>query len=119
MKSKIINKILKNSFFFGLAFFMSLSQLKAQDCSIGIANYPATVNLNTHVSSTVPAVTTVVWFTNNTHSGNAYATPNAPTTGTYYAFYCDAVNNCYSPASIAVNVTTTSCCDAVAPTLSF
>jgi len=78
-----------------------------------------TVNLNGLHTATVPSGATLVWFTNNAHTGTAVATPSAATAGTYYAFYFDAVNNCYSPASIAVNVTTTSCCDAVAPTLSF
>ena len=78
-----------------------------------------TINLNGLHTAAVPSGATLVWFTNNAHTGTAVATPSAATAGTYYAFYFDAVNNCYSPASIAVNVTTTSCCDAVAPTLSF
>ncbi|WP_308005560.1 hypothetical protein [uncultured Chryseobacterium sp.] len=72
----------------------------------------STVNLNSLVTSTTPANTSLVWFTNNAHTGTAYATPTAATTGTYYAFYYDSVGNCYSPASAAVTATTTVCCNA-------
>ena len=90
-------------------------------CSISLSNVcpSTTVDLTTHVSGTPPAGTSVVWFTNSTHTGAAYATPTAATAGTYYAFYYDAVNNCYSPSSISVVVTTTPCCSAVAPVLGF
>ena len=69
-----------------------------------------TVNLNTQAhTGTIPANTTLVWFTNNAHTGTAYATPTAATAGTYYAFYYSSASNCYSPASNAVTVTITAC----------
>lgn len=82
--------------------------------AISITNVcPATtVNLNTLHSGSVPAFSGVslVWFTNNTHTGAAYATPTTAGAGTYYAFYYDSVNNCYSPASSMITVTATPCC---------
>ena len=70
----------------------------------------ATVNLNTAAhTGTVPTGAVLVWFTNNAHTGSAYATPTAAVAGTYYAFYHDETNDCYSPASTAVTVTINSC----------
>ena len=79
----------------------------------------ATANLTTLHTGTVPSGASLVWFTNSAHTGVAYATPTAATAGTYYAFYYDAVNNCYSPASAAVTVSITACCNAgsVAPVI--
>jgi hypothetical protein len=68
-----------------------------------------TANLNSRVTSTAPSGTSLVWFTNNAHTGTAYATPTTAAAGTYYAFYFDATNNCYSPATAAVTVTIRSC----------
>ena len=68
-----------------------------------------TVNLNTLVTTSPPANTALVWFTNNAHSGSAYATPTTAGAGTYYAFFFNSSNGCYSPASTAVTVTITSC----------
>jgi hypothetical protein len=68
-------------------------------------NCPATtVDLNANYSGAVPAGSTLVWYTNQTHSGTAYATPTAAGAGTYYAFFYDAVNNCYSPVSTPIVV---------------
>lgn len=72
----------------------------------------STANLNSLHTGTVPSGASLVWFTNNTHSGSVYATPTAATAGTYYAYYYDSSNNCYSPASSAVTVTITPCCAA-------
>lgn len=72
----------------------------------------ATVNLNSLHTATAPGTSQLVWFTNNTHTGTAYATPTAATAGTYYAFYYDSTNNCYSPVSNAVTVTIMTCCAA-------
>jgi hypothetical protein len=70
----------------------------------------ATFNLNSLVSSTTPSVDSLVWYTNNTRTGSPIATPTAVSaSGTYYAFYYDATNNCYSPASAAVTATVTLC----------
>ena len=69
-----------------------------------------TVNLNSLVTSTAPSGASLEWFTNNTHTGTAYATPTAATADTFYAFYHDVVNGCYSPSSSAVVVTIMTCC---------
>lgn len=71
-----------------------------------------TVNLNNLHSGTVPGTSQLVWFTNNNHTGSAYATPTTAAAGTYYAYYYDSTNNCYSPASNAVTVTISTCCAA-------
>lgn len=80
-----------------------------------------TVNLDPLHTGVTPAGATLVWYTNNTHTGPIYATPTAATAGTYYAFYYDAANDCYSPGTAPVTVTITSCCPLTsgpAPTLS-
>jgi hypothetical protein len=68
-----------------------------------------TVDLTPLVTSTSPLETSLVWFTNETHTGTAYTTPTEATAGTYYAFYFDEANNCYSPASVSVTVTILNC----------
>ena len=68
-----------------------------------------TVNLNALHTGTSPEGSTLVWFTNNTHTGAAYATANKANAGTYYAFYFNESGNCYSPASNAVAVSINSC----------
>jgi hypothetical protein len=65
----------------------------------------ASVDINALVTSSTPSGYSLVWFTNDTHTGTAYATPTAADAGTYYAFYFDSINNCYSLASAAVTVT--------------
>jgi len=77
-----------------------------------------TVNLNTQAhTGAIPVSSTLIWFTNSSHTGTAYATPTSATAGTYYAFYYNSTSNCYSPASTAVTVTTTVCqpCTAADP----
>lgn len=72
---------------------------------------PATgVNLSTAFGGSTPVAPTgssLVWFNNVNHLGTAL-TPvqiaNAPE-GTYYAFFYDTTNDCYSPASTPVKVT--------------
>lgn len=63
-------------------------------------------DLNTAHTGTIPANTSLVWFTNNIHTGTALSEAQAThaIAGTYYAFYYDSVNNCYSPTSAAVTV---------------
>lgn len=76
-----------------------------------------TVNLNSLHTATVPSGSSLVWFNNITHAGTAVSTPAAVgTAGTYYAFYYDSTNNCYSPASNAVNVTI-NCCLSTGPSI--
>lgn len=65
------------------------------------------INLNDAHTGTIPSGTSLVWFTNNTHTGTALTgtqVTEVTSSGTYYAFYYDSVNKCYSPSSIAVNV---------------
>lgn len=68
-----------------------------------------TVNLNLLVTTPTPSGAALVWFTNNTHTGLAYATPTTAGAGIYYAYFYDSVTGCYSPASNAITVTITSC----------
>ena len=69
----------------------------------------STVNLNSLVTSSTPVGASLIWFTNNAHTGVVYASPIAATTGTYFAFYYDSVKDCYSPASSPVTVIITVC----------
>lgn len=63
-------------------------------------------NLSALVSSQAPVGTSLRFHTSATPtSANLVATPTAATAGTYYAFYFDATNNCYSPASNPITVT--------------
>ncbi len=74
-----------------------------------------TVDLTALLTSTTPAGASLVWYTNNAHTGTAIAdATQVATAGTYYAFYYDATNSCYSPASTAIAVTITNCCANVA-----
>lgn len=74
-----------------------------------------TVDLTALLTSTTPAGASLVWYTNNAHTGTAIAdATQVATAGTYYAFYYDATNSCYSPASAAIAVTITNCCANVA-----
>lgn len=63
---------------------------------------PATfTNLSSSHLGVAPPNSTIVWFTNNTHTGTALTATQVSqaTPGTYYAFYYDSVASCYSPAS--------------------
>ncbi len=77
--------------------------------STALANScPATTaDLNSLVTSSTPTGASLVWFTNNTHTGTAYASSLTAVAGSYYPFYYDSVNDCYSPAGSAVIVTIT------------
>ena len=69
-----------------------------------------TVNLSSHHTATPPTGTSIVWFDDDTHSGTPIADPTAVgISGTYYAFYYDNVNDCYSPPSVPVVVTIEPC----------
>ena len=66
---------------------------------------PATsVNLNRAHLGTIPAGTSLVWFNNNTHTGTPLSETQITqaSAGTYYAFYYNETNDCWSPASEAV-----------------
>jgi F0F1-type ATP synthase epsilon subunit len=69
----------------------------------------STVDLNAGFTGTTPSGSSLVWYTNNTASGSAYATPATATAGTYYAYYFNAASNCFSPPSAPVVVTIQSC----------
>ena len=59
-----------------------------------------TYNLTSISASNTPAGTVLAWFSGSTPSAaNAIASPTNVTSGTYYAAFYDAVNNCYSPTS--------------------
>ena len=73
-----------------------------------------TVNLNSIVTSSTPDEYSLVWFTNNAHTGTAYATPTAAIAGTYYGFYYNILNNCYTAATVAVTTSLDSDCDGIA-----
>ncbi|MCW3161326.1 hypothetical protein [Chryseobacterium oryctis] len=82
--------------------------------SISNACPSTTVNLTTAFTGTLPSgSTSLVWFTNNTHTGTALSgtAVTQAGAGTYYVFYYDSVGLCYSPAS-AVTVTIGTCCQA-------
>lgn len=69
------------------------------------------VDLNTAHTGSIPSGASLVWFTNNTHTGTSLKGTQITQAGggTYYAFYFDSVNNCYSPVSVTVNVTINPC----------
>lgn len=70
-----------------------------------------TVNLNTAHTGTVPAGSSLVWFTNYAHTGTALSGTQVTQagSGTYYAFYYDSIGNCYSNASNAVEANIIGC----------
>lgn len=70
---------------------------------------PKGVELNDLHIGTVPAGSTLVWYNNPTHSGSAITNTFITTTGSYYAYYYDSANNCYSPASAKVNILIQDC----------
>jgi hypothetical protein len=82
----------------------------------------STVNLTNTFSGAAPAGTSLVWFTDALHSGSVVPSPTAVTAGVYYAFFYDAVNNCYNtdlsdakvnviePLPVGLSATTSSLC---------
>ena len=68
------------------------------------------ISLNSLVTGSLPSGASLVWYTNNTRTGNPVLDPiKVAASGTYYAFYYDATNDCYSPATAAVTATYTVC----------
>ncbi|QLC66378.1 DUF11 domain-containing protein [Flavobacterium sp. LPB0248] len=65
-----------------------------------------TFDLNSLITSMTPSGTALVWYTDQYHRGEAYATPNQAVAGTYYAFYYDPADNCYSPGTAVVTLDT-------------
>ncbi len=76
------------------------------------------VNLNSLLSSSATAAqaTMLKWYTDAAHT-TAVADATQAAAGTYYAFYYDATNNCYSPATGAVTATVAACCPTTSPTV--
>jgi len=74
----------------------------------------ATIDLDALHTGTTPTNTTLVWSMDNDASDGLASTESSPTStaGTYYAYYYDATNVCYSPGSAAVTITVISCNDA-------
>jgi len=69
-----------------------------------------TVDLTQQTSSTAPSGTVLEWHTSSSPSATSLvATPNAVSSGTYWAVFHDTVNNCYSPVSSPVIVVTNLC----------
>jgi hypothetical protein len=64
-----------------------------------------TVNLNSLVTSTLPTGATLKWYTSTARTTEVPNPTTLNVSGTFYAFYVDTVNNCFSPASAAVTVT--------------
>ena len=77
-----------------------------------------TVDLTNAHTGTVPAGAALAWFTNNAHTGTALSGTQITQAGagTYYAFYYDSTNACYSPASAPVTVTISVCPTLCGPT---
>ncbi|PHN06874.1 DUF4347 domain-containing protein [Flavilitoribacter nigricans] len=67
---------------------------------------PATTFDLTTLVASIPAGATVEWYTTNNSppTGGAYATPTMATAGTYYAYFYDAVEGCYSLPSNPVTM---------------
>ena len=70
----------------------------------------STVNLSTIIASNVPSNAVLEWHT-ATHvtALNKVALTGNVSAGTYYAVFFDALNNCYSNTSTAVNVAISTC----------
>lgn len=80
------------------------AQVSLSGNSLTIACGSTSANLTSLVSSTAPAGTSIVFFTNAAHTGTAYSTPTNATAGTYYAFIFDAANNCYNTAGSTAQI---------------
>jgi hypothetical protein len=79
-----------------------------------------TANLNALHTGTIPNGSRLRWHTvaTNPTAADSVATPSVlATAGTYYAYYFDQTNNCYSPASAVVTVTITACSSCATPSV--
>jgi len=71
-----------------------------------------TVNLTTFIDPTAtPIQCDLIWFKNETHTGESVINFEHVGSGYYYGFYYDPSNDCYSPASSPVYVEAISCDD--------
>ncbi|MCF2520669.1 hypothetical protein [Dyadobacter sp. CY351] len=67
-----------------------------------------TVDLNSFVLNGAPQGTTLVWFTGLHHSGTKVVDPTkVAVSGTYYAYFYNAANDCYSADDGGNNITVT------------
>ncbi len=83
---------------------------KATVVSNSCCNYP-TVNLTALPQSTTPSGAQLVWYTTSTRTAGTQVTnPLAVANGTYWPFFYDAANNCYSPVGSPVMVAIDSVC---------
>ncbi|NIJ53629.1 hypothetical protein [Dyadobacter arcticus] len=64
-------------------------------------------NLMSLVDDVAPAGSTLVWFTNPTHSQQEFAFPTQAGTGTYYAFFYDDNTGCYNTSLSSSKITVT------------
>jgi hypothetical protein len=70
----------------------------------------STVNLSSLIHTSEPSGTTMVWFTSSNHSvGTSVLNPNTVGSGTYWPFFYDATNSCYSPVGTPVTIGVTIC----------
>jgi len=73
-----------------------------------VNNGVTSVNLNSAFTGTVPVGAQLVWFDNPQHNGLPVSNPgNVTLSGTYYAFFYDASNDCYNTANSVAAVTVT------------
>jgi len=70
----------------------------------------STVDISDNVTSSAPTGV-IQWHTvaSNPSASTLYPNPSAATAGTYYAYFYDSVNDCYSPASDPIIVTINPC----------
>ena len=70
-----------------------------------------TIDLDALHTGTIPTNTTLVWSTDNDASNGLASTETSPTSnaGTYYAYFHHTIDDCYSPASDSLVVTTANC----------
>ncbi|MEM7131246.1 MAG: BspA family leucine-rich repeat surface protein [Chloroflexota bacterium] len=70
-----------------------------------------TVDLDALHTGTIPTGATLVWSTDGDESDGLSSTEASPTSnsGTYFAYYFDSANSCYSPPSVATTVSVNTC----------
>jgi len=70
-----------------------------------------TVDLDALHTGTIPTGIDLVWSTDNDASDGLSSTESSPTgtSGTYYAYYYEVAQDCYSPASSGIVVTINPC----------
>lgn len=73
-----------------------------------------TVDLDALLTDTVPTGATLVWSTDSDASDGLASIETSPTStaGTYYAYFSDTLNQCFSPASMSVVATVMACNEA-------